>query len=83
MKKSFSLLLLVLLVAVSFSQTQVDFAATNNSWSVPAGVTSITFEAWGGGGGGSSCSGGGGGSYARRTFNVTSGTVCQIVVGVA
>src|SRR5690606_23116438 len=53
---------------------------SSGSYQVPAGVSSITVEAWGGGGrGGSRTSGnsntgfggGGGGAYARSTLSVT------------
>lgn len=57
-------------------------------WTVPAGVTSVTFELWGGGGGGPAarcCSGpvnpGGGGSYAIRTIPTTEGCVYTICAG--
>ncbi|SDA89376.1 Por secretion system C-terminal sorting domain-containing protein [Algoriphagus alkaliphilus] len=49
------------------------------TWTVPAGVTSITVETWGGGGKGGgtnsagSYGGGGGGGYSRSTIAVTPG----------
>jgi hypothetical protein len=64
---------------------------TSGSWTVPAGVTTITVEAWGGGGGGgrdnttgtdAGASGGGGGAYARKnTYAVTPGSVIAYTVG--
>lgn len=52
---------------------------------VPAGVTSITVEAWGGGGGAGQqddrCGGGGGGAYARSVIAVTPGQMYNVVVG--
>lgn len=50
------------------------------SFTIPAGVTSITFEAWGGGNDGistgTSCdAGGGGGGYISATISVTSGDI--------
>ena len=56
---------------------------------VPAGVTSMTIEAWGGGGGGGggafgpSGGGGGGGSYCQGTYTVAAGNALQIRVGAA
>lgn len=58
-------------------------------WTVPSGVSTVTFEIWSGGGGGpghtccNCCSfaiGGSGGSYATKTINTTPGcayTVCS------
>ena len=61
-----------------------------NSWTAPAGVTSISVEVWGGGGGGggdnntvgNGAGGGGGGAYARLdSFAVTPGTGYAYTVG--
>lgn len=61
-----------------------------HSFTVPAGVTSITVEAWGGGGRGGSTTastsdraggGGGGGAYARSTLTVTPGQTYSLDVG--
>jgi hypothetical protein len=63
------------------------------NWTVPAGVTQITVEAWGAGGAGGgsddyiSCqgaggAGGGGGAYAASsTVSVTPGQILKVVVG--
>ena len=62
------------------------------SCTVPAGVTSMTIEAWGAGGGGGSNdkgwdgvpgggSGGGGGSYCKAIVSVTAGSVLSVQVG--
>ena len=60
------------------------------NFSAPAGVTSITIQAWGAGGGGETTAlyvdagagGGGGGAYTTLTnFPVTSGTQYAVVVG--
>jgi len=62
------------------------------NWTVPAGVTQITVEAWGGGGAGGgsddyiTCkgaggAGGGGGAYASSTLLVTPGQNLTVVVG--
>lgn len=59
----------------------------NHSFVVPAGVTTITVEAWGGGGrGGSRTSngyggGGGGGAYSRSVLTVTPGSTINLFVG--
>lgn len=52
------------------------------TFTVPAGVTSLTIKAWGGGGGGGNVSGatGGAGGYASGTFVVTPGEVLQVRV---
>ena len=79
---------------VSFSITKIysqnaTITATGN-WTVPAGVTSITVEAWGGGGGGGGVTGnpaggggGAGGAYTRKVFAVTPGQVIPVTIGVA
>jgi hypothetical protein len=55
----------------------------SSQWTVPAGVTQVTFELVGAGGNGASNGGGGGGggAYARGTYTVTPGTTYSIVVG--
>ena len=60
----------------------------SNSYVVPAGVTSLTFKAWGGGGGGGaggsgSATGGtgGGAGYVNSTISVTPGETLTIYVG--
>jgi len=84
-----SLLFLIGVSSVSFAQTFTDNDPTApNSWTVPAGVTSITVQAWGAGGagGGSTSngnggSGGGGGAYASRTITVTPGSTINYTIG--
>ncbi|MDP3154745.1 MAG: choice-of-anchor D domain-containing protein [Archangium sp.] len=51
-------------------------------WTVPAGVTSVTINAWGGGGAGGVQLGstGGGGAFARATFGVTPGELLEVQV---
>ena len=59
------------------------------TFTVPAGVTSVTIEAWGGGGGGGGrrdhdsggAGGGGGGAYAQGTVLVTAGQTYTVTVG--
>jgi hypothetical protein len=57
------------------AHAQTDTFTTSGSWTVPAGVTSAVFEAWGGGGAGGAGStngtgggGGAGGQYAKTTL---------------
>lgn len=69
------------------SSNQVD----GDDWTVPLGVSSLTFEAWGGGGRGqgnppptftnSARPGGGGGSYSRSELVVDPGETLTIRVG--
>ena len=91
MPRSIGVLLLMFFVFFTsldtFSQTQT-FTASG-SFTVPAGITSVTVECWGGGGrGGSRTSGsngyggGGGGAYAKKnTITVTSGSSYTVTVG--
>lgn len=53
---------------------------TVQTFTVPAGVTSITAEMWGAGGGGKTGLGGGGG-YAKGDIAVTPGQILTITVG--
>lgn len=89
MKISAKLIVVMLgLLAGAAGAVTFPFVA-NGSWTVPAGVTSITIEVWGGGGGGggntttSDGGGGGGGGAYSRTANipVTVGEVCTVTVG--
>jgi hypothetical protein len=62
------------------------YTSGTNNWVVPAGVTSLTIQAWGAGGGGgrnSSSAGGngGGGGYAKEVATVTPGNSLSILVG--
>lgn len=58
-----------------------------NSYTVPAGITSLTFKTWGGGGGGGAGAAtgaggaGGGGGYVQSTITVTPGETLSIYVG--
>lgn len=58
---------------------------SSGTFVVPAGVTSITVQAWGGGGGAGNqndrCGGGGGGAYARKVIAVSPGQMYAVVVG--
>ncbi|MDP2042768.1 MAG: T9SS type A sorting domain-containing protein [Algoriphagus sp.] len=73
----------------AFGQCPAPITITGgSSWSVPAGVTSITVEVWGAGGAGgraegnpSAGGGGSGGGYVRTTLNVTPGSSINYFVG--
>jgi len=66
-----------------------DTYTSNNTWTCPAGVTSVDVECWGGGGGGGGSSGigkypggGGGGAYSKKTgIAVTPTTGYTVHVG--
>lgn len=94
MKKSYllgcKLALTLLFLFIHFlgnSQTQTQTFNASGTFTVPAGVTSITVEAWAGGGkGGSRTSagttgGGGGGAYSSSVLTVTPGTAYTVRVG--
>ena len=75
----------------SISQTTtLTFTSGTSSWTVPAGVTSITVEAWGAGGagGGSTAdnskggAGGAGGTYASSVLSVSEGQIINYSVGI-
>ena len=62
--------------------------AGNNTWTCPAGVTSITVGSWGAGGGGgygvyeyASGGSGAGGSFIQSTISVTPGQTYNLTVG--
>lgn len=68
--------------------TPYDTAGTD-TYTVPAGITSITVKAWGGGGAGGNGDGGttgtggngGGGGYAKAVLSVTPGETLDVTVG--
>jgi hypothetical protein len=85
----FILLFVVGPSSVLLAQTTQTFT-TSGTWTCPAGVTSITVEAWGAGGGGGlggssngkGGGGGGGGAYTKNVVvSVTPGTTYTITVG--
>jgi len=92
-KKLFLLITLIGLVFFQFklsSQTIQTFNTVGaQSWTCPAGVTSVTVQCWGGGGGGGGGGtvfdavggGGGGGAYASSVLAVTPGNTYSIIVG--
>lgn len=96
--KGLSLMVLSVFTAVSaFAQMVTDAYTTegNHTWTVPAGITSITIEAWGAGGGGGGtlsqllpysnprAGGGGGGAYSQVQITVAPGDVLNLQVGFA
>lgn len=81
-------LMCIIASAINAQQTQTFSTAGAHTFTVPAGVFSITVEAWGAGGGGGFSSGnkaagggGGGGGYTRRIVNVSPGEIININVG--
>ncbi len=94
--KIFSAFLIVMLALAALparpaSAFTVTFSTPGTTtWTVPAGVTSVTVEVWGGGGRGGSVGGGlttgaggggGGGAYSRSVLTVTPGATYTVVVG--
>jgi hypothetical protein len=58
------------------------FTGTDQTFTVPTGVTSITAKVWAGGGGGTAgAASGGAGGYGTATLNVTPGQVLHMTVG--
>ena len=89
-----SLLMLLITLFTSFSSfSQTQTFNSSGTYTVPAGVTSITVNVWGGGGGGgggfNGCSaqgegsGGGGGGFSSKTIAVTPGEIYTVTVGAA
>ncbi|MBK6903467.1 MAG: HYR domain-containing protein [Saprospirales bacterium] len=76
---------LIFLSSGILAQTQT--FSSSGTFTVPAGVTSITVQAWGGGGGGGQSAGnrarggGGGGAFTGGTLSVSPGDVLTITVG--
>jgi hypothetical protein len=52
---------------------------SSDTWTAPAGVTSVTVDLWGGGGGGGT--GGGAGAYVHSTVPVTPGNNYVVTIG--
>ncbi|MBQ0908265.1 choice-of-anchor D domain-containing protein [Flavobacterium sp. F-328] len=75
-KKNYYLIALLLVVAEGFAQIPIQYDA-DGIFTVPAGVTNVTVEAWGAGGRGATRTsagrggGGGGGAYAKGTVSVS------------
>ncbi|TRX00443.1 LamG-like jellyroll fold domain-containing protein [Flavobacterium gawalongense] len=87
-KKIILTFFLLFITFFGYSQTTQPYT-TSGSFTVPAGVTSLTVEAWGGGGKGGSKNGGagveygggGGGGYAKKVLTVTPGLSYSVTVG--
>ena len=87
--KKFFLLVSLFFPFLIFSQVVVSYSTPGaDTFTVPAGVTTITVEAWGSGGDGGVasgilkfCGGGGGGAYVRSVINVNPGEVYNLFVG--
>ena len=67
------------LSASSFS-SNYSYVGSNQTFTVPAGVTTISVAMWGAGGGGNA-SRGGAGAYINGTLSVTPGQLLTLVVG--
>ena len=82
-----NLILLVVILLTTLGWAQSQRFTTSGSFTVPAGITSITVETWGAGGKGSTLStnmaggGGGGGAYAKKVITTSPGTVFTVNVG--
>jgi len=72
------------------AEAVADTFLASGTWTAPAGVTSVTVEAWGGGGAGGGATtntgpfkggGGAGGQYSKKVLAVTPLAVYAIVVG--
>jgi hypothetical protein len=61
--------------------TAKSHTGADQTFTVPAGVTSITFTGWGGGGGGSAPGVGGGGGYISGPVTVIPGETLDVKVG--
>src|SRR5665647_16017 len=82
------LLLFILVIQNCYSQVTVPYTSSG-TFTVPAGVTSVTIECWGGGGAGGGVksngnyggAGGAGGAYASKVITVTPGSTYTVNVG--
>ena len=80
----FSALVILGVSSGVFAQTNVPFSYTgaNQTWTCPAGVTTVTVTCWGAGGAGASTDGSGGaGAYMKGTLTVSPSTTYTVVVG--
>ena len=79
--------LMMILSQQVLGQTSPQTFTSNGTFTVPAGVTSVTVECWGAGGRGGTRSsngvggGGGGGAYSQSIVSVTPGQAYTVVVG--
>lgn len=80
--KTYIFVLLIFPMSLAAQQRTVVYnSGINNIWVVPAGVTSVTIEAWGGGGGGSNKTGGQGGGYFKVQFQILPGSQIASAIG--
>jgi hypothetical protein len=84
MKKNYLLSIINIISVAALAQTGSQVFTSSGTFTVPAGVSSLTIEAIGAGGdgGGNGTGGGGGGGYSMGTFSVTAGSTLSVVVGV-
>jgi MSHA biogenesis protein MshQ len=88
MKIIANVIFLLSALLAGFAQATTDTYLASGNWTAPAGVTSVTVEAWGGGGAGGGATGnpakgggGAGGQYASKVITVTPGNTYAIGVG--
>lgn len=80
-KKFFATVVFVFAIFFCTAQTTFNFTGSLQTYTVPAGVTSISIEARGAQGGGSFNGAGGLGARMKGTFAVTPGQSISIIVG--
>ena len=86
-KHALAVLLLGMAGLVMGQVTTTYSTSGSYTFTVPAGVTSVTVECWGGGGNGGNrtsngtTGGGGGGAYARSVISVVPGSTYDVRVG--
>lgn len=83
MKKIFTLSFTALFSTLGIAQSGTQTFTVSGTYTVPAGVTSISIEVVGAGGngGGNGGGGGGGGGYSSGTFTVTPSSTLAVTVG--
>lgn len=83
MKKNLTLLALCAICTSAFAQSGTQTFTNSGTFTVPAGVTTLTIEVVGGGGdgGGNGGGGGGGGGYSSGIFSVTPLSTIPVVIG--
>jgi trimeric autotransporter adhesin len=87
LSKSLIFILLSTFITFKVSSQTTETFTTSGTFTAPAGVTSVTVQAWGGGGSGGNrtttgrAGGGGGGAFASSVVAVTPGNNYTVVVG--
>jgi hypothetical protein len=69
-----------IIVKAPYTQT-FSYTGADQSWTVPAGVTSVTAKMWGAGGGSGRNGTAGTGAYGTGTISVTPGNTYKVIVG--